>query len=352
MMGDRTLFTAIQGQGELRDIGGQVFYQDQERRWNWGVGVAQIPQRYFRTGIGDGPDGTIAVIRDEQRTRLTEVGGVVAYPFSTIRRVELTGAYNRFGFDARRDIFLYDQAGRFVGREQEDLPAPDAINLGRGAVAFVEDNSFFGFNAPVRGWRARYELGYTAGSVDFLQATLDHRRYFAGPIPEVTFAARGMHVGRYGSDVQDIEAVFRPIFLGMESIIRGYSSHSFQVEECTFTPQGRCAEFERLLGHRIGVLNLETRIALLGTSRFGLLSFPVLPTDLVFFGDLGVAWSAGDGADLRWDRNTTDRVPVASAGVATRSNLFGALVMEIFYAYPFQRPERGGHFGLNLMPGW
>lgn len=352
IMGDRTLFTSIQGQGELADIGGQIFYQDQGQRWNWGVGVAQMPQRYFRTAIDDGPDETIALIRDQQRIRLTEVGGVVAYPFSTVRRVEVTGAYNRYGFDARRDIFLYDQAGRFLEQEREDLPAPDAVNLGRGSVAFVEDNSFFGFNAPVRGWRARYELGYTVGSVEFLQATLDHRRYFAGPIPEVTFAARGMHLGRYGPDVRGIDAIFRPMFLGMPSIMRGYSSQSFQVEECTFTAQNQCAEFERLLGHRIAVLNLETRIALLGTNRFGLLSFPILPTDLVFFGDVGVAWSQGDGADLRWERSTPDRVPVASAGVATRSNIFGALVIEIFYAYPFQRPERGAHFGVNLMPGW
>lgn len=352
IMGDRSLFTAIQAQGEIQDIGGQVFYLDQERRWNWGVGALHLPQRFFRTFQRAGPGETTDIVRDDQRIRLTEAAALWAYPFSTVRRVELQGAYNRYDFDARRDIFRFDPQGRLVSREREDLATPDAINLGRGSVAFVEDNSFFGFTAPVRGWRARYELGYTVGTVDFFQATLDHRRYFAGPIPEVTFAARGMHVGRYGSDVQDLETIFRPMFLGMEPIMRGYSAQSFRVEECTFTPEGQCAEFERLLGHRIGVLNVETRIALLGTDRLGLLSFPALPTDLVFFADAGVAWSAGDGADIRWDRDTVDRVPVASVGVSTRSNLFGALVMEIFYAHPFQRPERGAHFGLNLLPGW
>ncbi len=352
IMGDRSLFTAIQAQGELRDIGGQVFYLDQERRWNWGVGALHLPQRYFRSFRRAGPGETTEIVRDDQRIRLTEAVALWAYPFSTIRRVEIQGAYNRYGFDARRDVFRFDPQGRLVDRERTDVPAPDAINLGRGSVAFVEDNSFFGFTSPVRGWRARYEMGYTVGTVDFLQATLDHRRYFAGPIPEVTFAARGMHVGRYGSDVQDIETVFRPMFLGMESLLRGYSAHSFRVEECTFTPEGQCAEFERLLGHRVGVLNLEARVALFGTDRFGLISFPALPTELVFFADAGVAWSAGDGADIRWDRDTVDRVPVASLGVSTRSNLFGALVLEIFYAHPFQRPERGGHFGLNLIPGW
>jgi hypothetical protein len=55
---------------------------------------------------------------------------------------------------------------------------------------------------------------------------------------------------------------------------------------------------------------------------------------------------------LAWARRTDDRVPVVSAGMSTRVNLFGAIVMELFYAYPFQRPDKGGHLGLQLVPGW
>ncbi|TVP49919.1 MAG: peptidase S9 [Gemmatimonadales bacterium] len=352
ILGNRSLYTAVQAQGEVRDIGGQVFYQDQERRLNWGVGAAHSPVRYFRTALGEGPDNTQALVRDDLRQTQSEVVSMVAYPLSTIRRLEFNAGYTRYGFDAQRDIFLYDQAGNFLRREQETLPAPDAVNLGRASVAFVEDNSFFGFNAPVRGWRGRYEVAYLGGSVDFLQATLDHRRYVGTPVPEITFAVRGMHIGRYGSDMDNASSVFRPMFLGFEPLMRGYSSQSFRVEECTFTPAGQCAEFERLLGHRIGVANVEARIALLGTDRFGLLSFPLLPTDLILFGDAGVAWSRGESPELRWDPDTTDRVPVASVGVATRTNVLGALVLEIFYAHPFQRPERGGHFGVSFAPGW
>jgi hypothetical protein len=45
-------------------------------------------------------------------------------------------------------------------------------------------------------------------------------------------------------------------------------------------------------------------------------------------------------------------VPVFSTGISARMNLFGYLVLETYYAYPFQRPEKGGHFGLQLNPGW
>jgi hypothetical protein len=43
---------------------------------------------------------------------------------------------------------------------------------------------------------------------------------------------------------------------------------------------------------------------------------------------------------------------VVSAGLSTRLNLLGYAVLEIYYAYPFQRPEKGWHFGFNLAPGW
>jgi len=41
-----------------------------------------------------------------------------------------------------------------------------------------------------------------------------------------------------------------------------------------------------------------------------------------------------------------------SVGASARVNVLGYLVAEIYYAYPFQRPERGAHFGFNLQPGW
>ena len=65
-----------------------------------------------------------------------------------------------------------------------------------------------------------------------------------------------------------------------------------------------------------------------------------------------MAWNAGDGADLRFDRETPDRVPVFSTGIATRTNILGAFILEVYYAVPWQRPEKGAHFGFQFMPGW
>ena len=45
-------------------------------------------------------------------------------------------------------------------------------------------------------------------------------------------------------------------------------------------------------------------------------------------------------------------VPVVSTGVAARFNILGYLILEAYYAYPFQRPVKGAHWGFNIMPGW
>ena len=69
-------------------------------------------------------------------------------------------------------------------------------------------------------------------------------------------------------------------------------------------------------------------------------------------GDAGLAWSHGDDPQLAFVRNSTGRVPVVSTGVSARVNVFGYFVGEAYFAYPFQRQEKGWHFGFQLAPGW
>ena len=45
-------------------------------------------------------------------------------------------------------------------------------------------------------------------------------------------------------------------------------------------------------------------------------------------------------------------VHVFSTGASARFNLLGVLILEWYYAIPWQRPERGGHFGFLISPGW
>jgi outer membrane protein assembly factor BamA len=181
----------------------------------------------------------------------------------------------------------------------------------------------------------------------------DYRRYyFAQP---VTFAFRGLYYGRFGADADNPQKL-TPLYLGQETLIRGYDANNFGPQECTpvnnAATQSGCAEIDRLLGSKIGVINAEMRFPLFGVREFGLINFPFLPTDIAPFFDAGVAWAKGDPPTFEFNRNTAKRVPVFSTGISARMNVLGYLVFEAYYAYPFQRPQKGGHFGFVLSPGW
>ena len=88
---------------------------------------------------------------------------------------------------------------------------------------------------------------------------------------------------------------------------------------------------------------------LIGNDRYGLINFGFLPTELALFVDGGVAWSSGESPTL--SGGALARTPVFSAGASARFNLFNALIVETYYALPFQRAS-GGRFGIQLVPGW
>ncbi len=209
------------------------------------------------------------------------------------------------------------------------------------------------------GGRYRLEVGQSLGSINFTSVVADVRRYFS-PSNHITFAARALHFGRYGNglDGDRTTAAIQPYFLGYETFIRGYAFESFRPEECTASAlepgavPGTCPAFDRLFGHRLGVLNFEIRVPLLGNERFGLFNFPYLPTELFTFGDAGLAVNDFDEIRFEFSRSGGQRVPVFSVGAGARFNLFSFLILEVYRAYPFQRPDRGAHWGFLLSPGW
>ncbi|HEX7071390.1 MAG TPA: BamA/TamA family outer membrane protein, partial [Rhodothermales bacterium] len=141
--------------------------------------------------------------------------------------------------------------------------------------------------------------------------------------------------------------------------VRGYSFNSFDPGlECGNTENSSCPTLERLRGTRVALASAEVRVPLLGPGEVALLNFPYLPVEFTAFTDAGLAWTGAEAPVLAFvtdrDRiaNSTDRFPVVSAGLTTRINVLGYLVLEFYYAYPFQRPEKGAHFGFQLAPGW
>ncbi|MBT8400022.1 MAG: PD40 domain-containing protein [Rhodothermia bacterium] len=361
MLGDHNLAVVAQANGTFKDIGAQVGYLNRKHRLNYGASVGHIPILLGFQQAGFDQTGQFVVEQIRQRIFIDNVDIQASYPFTTTKRFDLSAGFTRYGFDYEIDRFTSPN-GFVFDRERIDLPkcsedasvlcTPDAVYFFQTGAAYVGDFSNFGFTSPVQGGRYRFQASPFLGTESFIRLLADYRRYFF--LKPITLAFRGMHLGNYGPKI-DENSIFTEEYLGYANsltFIRGYSFSSLEPTECTLNGDNKCAEVERLRGTRLALASAEVRIPLLGTEAFGLLNFPYLPTEIALFADAGLAWSEGDFPELKFERETAERVPVFSAGASTRFNLFGYTVLEIFYVYPFQRPEKGAHFGFQIVPGW
>jgi Tol biopolymer transport system component len=351
MLGDHQLAATIFANGTYKDLGGQAYYLNQRRRLQWGGVVGHVPYLSTYTTVandeidlGDGmsrPARYIGQVRE--RIYVDQAYGLVVYPFSTTRRWELTTGYSRHGYD--REVYQYFVD--FGAERQVDLASPPPLHFVQASTALVEDRSYFGFTSPIMGRRVRFEVEPTFGSLQYISTLADLRNYvFADP---VTWATRVLFVGRFGSDADSPRA--QDYYLGYGGLVRGYSVQTFDPDECSILVSS-CPAYERLTGSRALVANTEIRVPLLGTEQFGLLNFPYLPTELVGFIDGGVAWTGGSSPTWDFQRRSDDRIPIFSTGTGVRMNVMGYLVMQVYYAYPFQRPDKGGHWWVTVGPGW
>jgi hypothetical protein len=348
VLGEHLLGIGIAANGEARDIGGSASYINRTRRWNWGVFGEHVPLVSGTGGAGlTVVDGRTVFAEQTLRFRQTQTqtGVLTAYPLGRSLRVEFNGAFRRIGFSQELRTRYFDPlTGVFLGEDREDLGSPDPIRLGSVGVALVGDTSVFGATSPILGRRFRLDTNTNAGDLYLTDVTLDVRQYVM-PIQPVTFAARALHVGRYGADSED--ARLTPLFLGYSTLVRGYDSGTFSASECTTSTATSCPEFDRLLGSRIFVFNGEVRAPLPGLFQ-GQLNYGPVPVELFGFIDSGVAWSRGDrptlpGGVRRW---------VTSAGAGARVNLFGFAIGEFNLARALDRRGRGWTFVFNLRPGF
>jgi outer membrane protein assembly factor BamA len=141
--------------------------------------------------------------------------------------------------------------------------------------------------------------------------------------------------------------------LGYPWYIRGYDFNTFSSTK--YTPKDTLsANYNDLFGSKIAVVNFEIRIPLSGPKKIALIKSNFLLTDFDIFCDAGISWTNNTTPIFSWTRtNLNQRMPLVSAGASLRINVLGALVLEPYYAFPFQY---GGFknpiFGINFLPGW
>lgn len=349
ILGDNQLYTGLSLNGEILDLGGQIQYLNRKNRIAWGGRLSHTP---FRTGsqfyagletleIRPG-EGILAqkINTDLVRIFQDQAGVFGQLPLSKSQRLEVGANITRYSFRVDRYENYYDQFGRFIARERERLEAPDGFTLGSISTALVGDNSVFGLTSPLAGYRYRIGAEQFFGELNFTRVTVDARKYVR--LKPVSLAFRALHWGNYGSDADQFA---NNQFIGNPIFVRGYNIRSFEQLEAWNL------NINDLTGNKLLVSNFEIRLPLTGPERLSSFKSKFLFTELALFADGGVAFNEfsqfGDGTDSRFGKAQ----PVFSAGAALRVNLFGAMILEPFYAFPIQKNTRGV-FGLNIIPGW
>jgi hypothetical protein len=348
ILGDHMLGATVQSTSRIEETGASMVYLNRKRRLNWGAVIEHLP--YSTGAFAQGTtivDGQEAFV--QQTYRLTQlnsgISAIAHYPFSRVQRVEFSAGVRRIGFDAEIETQLFSPiTGQLFDERKEELPRPDALNLGEATAALVYDSSIFGATSPIVGRSYRVEYSQMGGSLTYGGLLADYRRYFM-PVRPFTFAVRGLHYGRYGGDSEDER--LPPLFIGYQGLVRGYDIGSFDANECNSVDFSTCDAFDRLNGSRVAIASAEFRFPLLGV--FSRRSFyGPFPIELAFFGDAGLAWTSASkpsfaGGDRDW---------VRSVGAALRVNVLGFAVAEFDYVRPLDRSRKGWIWQFGLTPGF
>ncbi|MFD2599103.1 basic secretory protein-like protein [Sphingobacterium corticis] len=364
ILGYNQIVGALNVNGEIYDFGGQVAYINKRSRWNWGFAASHIPFRYGfssynRQDLGRGEEWVenTYLMRQFQ----TQLEGFVAYPFNRIHRFEMGAAYARYGY--RAEHWRY---GQFSGLgDRQAMSNEEAQRLGLGnldpftmpqvTAGFVGDNAVNGVAAPLQGYRYRMTVGQNLGEHNFQIYNIDYRHYKR--LKPITLAARAYSYMRVGEG----ENRFQGLYIGYPFLMRGFE----QIRD-----QSGRATFNDLVGSRMAVANFEVRLPFTGPEGLALFKSGLLWSDLNLFFDAGLAWNKGN--TLKWSKTDADRnlvtdpngqsfyeydrnvrAPLYSLGISMRVNLFGAMILEPYYAIPLIKGRSEfGHFGLNFAPGW
>ena len=351
MLGEHNLDTVVQAssiQG-FNDLGGIVRYVNRVHRFNWGAQAAQIP--YTAGGFGS----RVVVVNGQplyqeqtllQRQLDRSITALGYYPFDAATRLELQAGFRSISFKNRLTTDTYSlSTGRFLETQREDLAAPGTINLTETTVALVRDTSVFGATSPILGQRFRVDVSPIFGTLNYVGLLGDVRKYVQ-PVRPLTLAGRVLHFGRYGSGGEDPRLL--PLFLGYQSLVRGYDTGSFSVSECGASSLAEsCPVYDQLLGSRILVMNAEARFPLLALFGAKNLYGPI-PIEIGGFFDAGVAWDSTVGPRLFGG----ERELVRSVGATARVNILGFAVLQIDYAKPLDRPGRKPFFQFSLLNGF
>ncbi|HLN20627.1 MAG TPA: hypothetical protein VK213_06035 [Bacteroidales bacterium] len=351
MVGNNQIYSSLSLNGEIYDFGGMAAYLNQGGRIKWGVSLSHIP---YQTGgmflmldtlnINNErvPVNNIAI--DLMRIFEDNISLFAAMPLSQTRRFEASVATSWYNYRIDRFNNYYLNNGVPIGGSRKKLVSPQGQSYQQVSAAYVEDNSYMGMTSPMQGHRTRFQVDRYFGDANMYTTLIDYRKYFF--FRPLSLAFRFYNYGIWGATSGE---QMPRLYLGNPWYIHGYENIDYS-GNTNF-------DISWLTGSRIAIGNAELRFPFTGPEKLALIKSRYFFTDLNLFFDAGLAWSRNDV--VKFDMNpvvnleSNQRSPVMSTGLSLRINLLGYMVIEPYYAIPFQNGGfKNGSFGLNFIPGW
>lgn len=345
MLGNNRLAIAGQVNGRLSEAAYFIGYTNLARRFQYTTGFSQQPFFILQN------DGEIPL--DQYRTRqffdiaryvIRQGFAIGLHPLNRFTRWELGFTANDVATDVQRIERLVDYGSGFAGDFRiTESNRVGSLSYAGPMVAFVSDNSLFGYTAPISGRRYRFSIESNVFGRKWTEYSGDYRRYVPILFNFLTFAVRTQASVAVGRD----ELTF-PKYLGRPDFIRGYDREQFASQFCggLVNDQSSCGAQE-LFGSRVALANAEVRFPLVRRFDLGLIPISLPPVDGLFFYDAGLAWQKGQSVSLTkpadYDLNK-HRYVMRSYGMGIRLNLFGFALVRWDYAIPLDRPTRKGYW--------
>jgi Tol biopolymer transport system component len=359
LLGDHRLAFAGQVNGRLSEAYLLAAFTSMGNRMQYTVGGLQQPIWYLTADQYDQmSNGDYLQTQAITRFITRQAFGIGAYPLNRFTRVEFGGSLN----SVDRSTAWYERRispsqGLASGFYIDSITNKSGITYGAPYLAYVSDNTLFGYTGPIAGRRYRFQIEPTIGAYRWIEYQADYRRYFPILFNFLTLAGRAQTSVSVGHD----ETVLQK-YIGRPEFVRGYDREEYGFS-CTAFPgqpqspdqQQGCSPIQ-LLGSRVAFANAELRFPLVRRFDLGLLPISLPPVDGLFFYDIGLAWSSGQ--KVVWDYSsardiTTTRTPLRSYGAGIRLNLFGFALLRWDYAIALDRPGgKKGYWSWTLGPSF
>ena len=354
MLGNNRLALSGEINGRMSEARMFAGYTNLSRRWQYSTGISQMPY-YFLSGDtlykADPTANQSAAEKQEITTFVArQLFGVTSYPLNRFTRIEFGGGFNNV---SRQRWFISRNIlddGRAASPFKFDSTGHDPmLNYLDGQLAYVSDNTLFGYTGPIYGRRYRFQVSPVLGSYRWMEYLADYRRYDPILFNYLTVATRFYTSMSFGRD----ETAF-PKYIARPDFVRGYDRNNSFYLTCPIigANPSNCSAVQ-LLGSRVAVANAELRFPLVRRFELGVLPIALPPVDGLFFYDVGAAWSKDQSLYLSRPENydvTKQRYPLRSYGMGLRLNLFNYAIVRWDYAIPLDQP--GSHHGFWTWSLW